>query len=101
MKRNMIDPEHVMLALTSLRDFMVERGIMEVSMSVYDPNRIIRYPTRGLCRNRDNDTPTHEVLYEYHLSFGRTRKSQVTYKVGLKLGTKEREAGRWILTQLA
>ena len=38
-KRNPIDPEQVMLALTRLRDFMVERGIMEVSMPVYDPNR--------------------------------------------------------------
>ena len=38
-ERNTIDPEHVMLALTRLRDFMVERKIMEISMSVYDPNR--------------------------------------------------------------
>ena len=38
-ERNTIDPEHVMLALTRLRDFMVERRIMEVSMPVYDPNR--------------------------------------------------------------
>ena len=38
-ERNTIDLEHVMLALTRLRDFMVERGIREVSMSVYDPNR--------------------------------------------------------------
>ena len=38
-ERNTIDPEHVMLALTRMRDFMVERGIMEVSMPVYDPNR--------------------------------------------------------------
>ena len=37
--RNTIDPEHVMLALTRLRDFMTERGITEVSMPVYDPNR--------------------------------------------------------------
>ena len=28
-----------MLALTRLRDFMVERGAMEVSMLVYDPKR--------------------------------------------------------------
>ena len=28
-----------MLALTRLRDFMVERRIMEVSMPVFDPNR--------------------------------------------------------------
>ena len=37
--RNTIDPEHVMLALTRLRYFMIERGITEVSMPVYDPNR--------------------------------------------------------------
>ena len=55
--RNTIDPEHVTLALTRLRDFMIERGITEVSMPVYDPNRqietkgIVRYPTRGLRRN--------------------------------------------------
>ena len=38
-ERNTIDPEHVMLALTRLSDFMVEGGIVEVSMPVYDPNR--------------------------------------------------------------
>ena len=38
-ERTTIDPKYVMLALTSLRDFMVERGIREVSMPVYDPNR--------------------------------------------------------------
>ena len=30
-ERNTIDPEHVMLALGRLRDFMVERGIMEAN----------------------------------------------------------------------
>ena len=38
-ERSTIDLEHVMLALTRLRDFMVERGILEVSIPVYDPNR--------------------------------------------------------------
>ena len=38
-ERNTIDPEHVILALTRLRDFMVERRIMEVSMPVFDQNR--------------------------------------------------------------
>ena len=38
-ERNTIDPEHVMLALTKLRDFMIERRITEVSMPVYDSNR--------------------------------------------------------------
>ena len=34
--RNTIDPEHVMLALTRLRDFMIERRIREVSMPAKD-----------------------------------------------------------------
>ena len=37
-ERNTIDPEHVMLALAKLGDFMIERRITEVSMPVYDPN---------------------------------------------------------------
>ena len=37
-ERNMRDPEHVIMALTRLRDFMIKRGILEVSMPVYDPN---------------------------------------------------------------
>ena len=35
-ERNVIDPQHVMLALTRLRYFLAERGIEEFSMSVYD-----------------------------------------------------------------
>ena len=38
-ERNTLDPEHVMLALTRLRDFMIERRITEVSMPVHGPNR--------------------------------------------------------------
>ena len=38
-ERNTIDPELVMLALTKLRDFMVEIVIREVSMPFYDSNR--------------------------------------------------------------
>ena len=47
-ERNTIDPEHAMLALTRLRDFMIEREIVEVSMPVYDPNRGKLSP-RELC----------------------------------------------------
>ena len=38
-ERNTIDHEHVVLALTRLRDFRVKRRTMEVSMPVYDPNK--------------------------------------------------------------
>ena len=61
-ERNVIDPVHVMLALTRMRDFLLERGTKKVSMPVYDPNRgrlnprelSIRHPARVLRRNRDN-----------------------------------------------
>ena len=75
--RNTNDPEHVMLALTRLRDFMLERRIMEVSMPVYDPNRG-RLSPRELyailhvvfaCRgNEDNGTSSQEILLEHRLS---------------------------------
>ena len=35
----MVDPEPMVLALTRLRDFPVEREVNEVSIPVYDPNR--------------------------------------------------------------
>ena len=47
-ERKVIDPEHVMLALTRLRDFLAERGIKDVSIPVYDPNRG-RLNRRQLC----------------------------------------------------
>ena len=56
-ERSTIDPEHVMLALTRLRDFMIERGIVEVSMPVYDPNR-------GKLRPRELYAILHVVFAE-------------------------------------
>ena len=56
-ERNTIDPEHVMLALTRLRDFMVERGILQVSMPVYDPNR-------GMLNPRELYAILHVVFAE-------------------------------------
>ena len=38
-ERNVVDAEQVVLVLTRLRDFLVETGIKEVSIPVYDPNR--------------------------------------------------------------
>ena len=43
-ERKVMDPEHVMLALTRLRNFLVEIGIKKVSMPVYNPNRGRFYP---------------------------------------------------------
>ena len=33
-----VNPENLVLALTRLRDFLVERGVTSLSLSVYDPN---------------------------------------------------------------
>ena len=38
-ERNVVDPEHEVLNLTRIRDFLAERGVKEVSIPVYDPNR--------------------------------------------------------------
>ena len=65
-ERNTIDPEHVMLALTRLRDFMIERGIMEVSMPVYNPNR-----------GKLSPKELYAFLHEYRLSYGGERRSRV------------------------
>ena len=35
-----MDPKHLVLALTRLRDFLVERGKNEVLILIYDPIRV-------------------------------------------------------------
>ena len=37
--RHHVNPESLMLALTRLRDFLVEREVTSLSLSVYDTNR--------------------------------------------------------------
>ena len=34
-----VNPENLVLALTRLRDFLVERGVTSLTLPVYDPNR--------------------------------------------------------------
>ena len=38
-EKNLVDPEHVLLTLKRLRDFLVESETKEVSIPVYDPKR--------------------------------------------------------------
>ena len=70
-ERNTLDPEHVMFALTRLRDFMVEREIMEVSMPVYDPNRGKLNPRELYCNPHvvfaDTEITVH-LHKKYYLS---------------------------------
>ena len=39
-----VDPENLVLSLTRLRDFLVERGVKELSLPLYDPNRRRPHP---------------------------------------------------------
>ena len=34
-----VNPESLVLALTRLKDFLIERGVTSLSLPVYDPNR--------------------------------------------------------------
>ena len=90
-ERNTIDPEHVMLALTRLRDFMIERRITEVSMPVYDPNRgklspWELYAILHVVLNGDNGTSAQEILPEYRLK---------REHGGLELGMKGSQVRCW------
>ena len=90
-ERNTIDTEHVMLALTRLRDFLIERGggidaCVWSKQGKVEPEGVISHPTRGLRRNGDNGTSAQEILFEYRLS---------RVHGGLKLGIRESQARYW------
>ena len=57
--RQHVDPESLVLALTRLRDFLVERGVTSLSLSlpVYDPNR-------GKLHPRDVYALVHVIFSE-------------------------------------
>ena len=38
-EKRLVDPENLVLSLTRLRDFLVEREVKELSLPIYDPNR--------------------------------------------------------------
>ena len=46
-----VDPENLVLSLTRLRDFLVEREVKELSLPVYDPNRGRLHPLCADIRN--------------------------------------------------
>ena len=81
----MVDAEHVMLALTQLRDFLVERGIKEVSMPVYDTNR-------GRLNPRELYAILHVVFAETELMIHLHKKNYLGFS-GVSSGHKGPELG--------
>ena len=59
-ERNVVNPEHVVLILTRLGDFLAERWMKEVSIPVYDLNR-----------GRLNPREMYAIL---HVVFAETKK---------------------------
>ena len=52
-----VNPESLVLALTRLRDFLVERGVTSLLLPVYDPNR-------GKLHPRDLYALVHVIFSE-------------------------------------
>ena len=68
-----VDPENLVLSLTRLRDFFVEKEMKELSLPVYDPNRGRLHP-RELCALihvifSDTNIQVY-LLKKYYLSIG-------------------------------
>ena len=68
-----MDPENLVLSLMRLRDFLVEREVKELSLSVYDPDRGQMHPRElyALIRVIFSETNLHVYLHKkLYLSIG-------------------------------
>ena len=68
-----VDPENLVLSLTRLRDFLVERDVKELSLPVYDPNRGRLHPRElyALIHVFFSNTIIQVYLHKkYYLSIG-------------------------------
>ena len=68
-----VDPENLVLSLTRLRDFLVERDVKELSLPVHDPNRGRLHPRElyALIHVIFSDTNIQVYLHKkYYLSVG-------------------------------
>ena len=68
-----VDPENLVLSLTRLRDFLVEREVKELSLQVYDTNRGRLHPRElyALIHVIFSDTNIQVYLHKkYYLSIG-------------------------------
>ena len=67
--RQHVDPKSLVLALTRLRDFLVERGVTSLSLPVYDPNRGKLHPrelyalVHVICSETDIEVYLHKKYY--------------------------------------
>ena len=65
-ERRHVDPKNLVLSLTRLRDFLVEREVKELLLLVYDPNRGRLHPRElyALIHVVSSDTNIQEYLHK-------------------------------------
>ena len=67
--RQHVYPKSLLLALTQLRDFLVERGVTSLSLPVYDPNRGKLHPRELYALVIFSETDIEVYLHKkYYLS---------------------------------
>ena len=69
-EKQLVKPENLVLALTRLRDFLVERGVTSLSLPVYDPNRGKLHPRElyALVHVIFSETDIEVYLHKRNLS---------------------------------
>ena len=73
MEKQHVDPEYLVLSMTILKDFLVERDLKELSLPVYDPNmrRLLPRELYALIHLISSDTNIQVFLQKkYYLSMG-------------------------------
>ena len=81
-----VDPENLVLSLTRLRDFLVEREVTELSLPVYNPNRGRLHPRElyALIHVIFSDTNKQLNLHKkYYLAYTGSDLDKNYYKVKL------------------
>ena len=79
--RQHVNPESLVLALTRLRDFLVERGVRTLSLPVYDPNR-------GKLHPRELYALVHVIFSEVHIEVYFHKKKLSEHMLGIAFDDK-------------
>ena len=64
-EKNVVDPDYLVVALSRIGDFLIEKEVREVTILVYDPNSDKLNLASSLSGAGDNSTPTQQILSEH------------------------------------
>ena len=75
-EKQIVDPENLVLSLTRLRDFLVEREVKELSLIVHDPNR-------GRLHPRERYALIHVIVSDTNLQVYLQKNISIEYRLSL------------------